>query len=231
MNSRLISSFAFAAFVANTIATPALADNVKNISTGIVDGTGLKIDNNDTDTDFVIGAGGTGGLVGSTPIARSTPLPNPYVQDGASPNSRWIAIYTGSEGEGLNAPFGTYFFDTTVNLTGFRAATAQIPSLRYATDDRLVGIYVNDDLVYSKSLDGLGEFDGFRDLGALGLGNFEPGVNKLRFEVINSLNGTPLAFRLEGSVVASVPEPSGILLGLLGAATVGLVGIRRRRNH
>ena len=69
---------------------------VQNLSTGIDDSTGKKLGNGLPDTNYVIGAGGTGGYVGAVPITQVTPLPPPYVPDSQSANSSWIAIYSGN---------------------------------------------------------------------------------------------------------------------------------------
>jgi hypothetical protein len=191
----------------------ARATVVKNISTGIDDSTGLQLVNNAPDTDYTI-ATGSSSNVGATPIARSTPLPAPYLTDASSTASRWIAINSGSGLEGISVAAGDYFFQTTVNLTGFLASTAIIPSLRYASDDELVSLAINGTPVFSQPQRGTdGEFFGFNQLSAnLGAGLFQDGSNTISFEVYNVVGDT--ALRVEGSVTASVPEPASLLMAL-----------------
>jgi hypothetical protein len=211
--------------------TFARADVVKNISTGSDQVAGTKVANNAPDTDWLIAAGSAGGFSGQTSIARSAPLPSPYLPDGASAASRWIAINSNQGLEGISVPAGVYLFQTTVDLTGYDPATAVIgPSSRFAIDDGLQGIRVNGSTVYTLP-DGRVQtrFDQFETVlpANVGAGAFQPGVNTVTFVLENALSGTPVAFRFEGSVSATpVPEPIGLGLLLGGASAL----IRRRRR-
>ncbi len=194
---------------------------VKSISTGWDDATNTKIANNASDTDYVIGPGGTGGHFGEVPFARTTPIAPSYVPDAASTTSRWIAL-SGTGEAGLSVPQGTYFFDTSVDLTGYQAFSAQISSLKYATDNQLVGIRVNGLSVFSQAFNDFAEeFRVFQNLGDLGLGGFHAGVNTIRFEVYNApglFGNAPndLALRIDAVVTATVPEPTTGSLAAIG---------------
>ena len=207
------------------------AEVIKNISTGYDEVAGGKLANNSPDTDYVIGPGGNGGRVGATPIARSSPLPSRFVADNASEESRWLAVASGAGLEGINVGLGTYFFDTEVDLSGFVPITARLAQLRYAADNKLIGIYVNDTRVWQQSNSFAEEFRGFRGLADQGLSAFGPSLNTIRFEVSNQLtSASPMAFRLEGLVVATpVPEPSTLILLSMGAVGLLVYALRKRR--
>jgi hypothetical protein len=193
---------------------------IRDISTGYNNQSGTVLPNGTADTDYVIGPGGTGGRVGEIPLVRTAPIPNTWLPDGASSASRWL-ILPGTGLEGITVLPGTYFFDTVVDLTGFDPATAQINGLRYAADNKLVGVRVNGTAVFTQNLGFAEEFQSFRDLGNLGSGLFHSGLNLIRFEVFNDLFGTsPLGVRVEGRVeglAVATPEPPTLLLGGLGA--------------
>lgn len=207
---------------------------VKSISTGIDDVTRVKIANNAPDADFVIGSGSSA-HVGLTPIARSSPLPPSYFGDDVSIDSRWLAINTGAGDEGLNVIQGTYFFQTQVNLSGFRASIARIVGLRYGGDDKMNEITINGASIWTRPIAFGGDFFEWHDIGSIGLGSFVPGVNVIRFNVSNEPEPpTPMALRLEGRVESVVPEPgSGVLLAIVlcGAKPVQRKRARRPMSH
>ena len=214
------------------IAPPAGAATVKNLSTGIDDSTGLRLSNNQSDTDYIIAPGSTGGHVGETPAARSTPLPNGWLVDGASTASRWIVLNSGLGQEGVTVGPGNYIFQTTCNLAGFDPTTASIPSLRYAADNKLVSLRVNGAEVFGQDSTFAEEFRAFTQLPAnLGSGLFHAGVNTVTFEVMNQAGlNSPMGLRLEGSVTAQVPEPivEGRLLGAMGCLVAAACRWRSR---
>jgi hypothetical protein len=204
-------------------------DVVKNISTGINDSTLVKIPNNSPDPDFIIGAGSVA-HTGETPIARSTPLPPPFFSDADSSDSRWLALNTGIGEEGVNVVQGTYFFETQVNLAGFAASTAQITGLRYGGDDKMNEITVNGISVWTRPIAFGGDFFEWHEVGNLGSGSFATGINTIRFNVSNEPEPpTVMALRVEGSVTATVPEPSVCLLVSCGLMCA--IGRRPARFH
>lgn len=175
------------------------------------------------DTDYVIASGGTGGRFGTVPVARQTPLSGGWLADAASSASRWIVISSGQGGEGMSVETGSFRFQTTVDLTGYNPATAFLDSLRYAADNKLTALRINGTTVFSQGTEAEEEFGSLIALPAtLGQGLFVSGVNTLTFEVLNTeppphLSTTPVGFRLEGSVSATVPEPTACLaLGAMG---------------
>ncbi|REK23121.1 MAG: PEP-CTERM sorting domain-containing protein [Planctomycetota bacterium] len=212
-------------------ASSARAMLVKNISTGIDDGTLTKIGNDVLDPDFVVAAGSIA-LVGEVPIARSSPLPPPYQGDAASLDSRWIMVDTGIGEQGINAPAGTYYFDTTVDMSGYDPATAEIMGFRFAADNKMQRVFINDAIAYTRPVSFGSDFS-LRNVGDIGLGLFRGGANTIRFEVLNDGTvPTALALRLEGTVQASlVPEPSTCALLWLGMLGLGLFAWRRRDYH
>jgi hypothetical protein len=230
--SRIIDGLAGTARVARCCCTTALAlclmattsdasQVVKSISTGWDDATNTRLANNASDTDYVIGPGGTGGHTGEVPFARTSPIAPSYVADSASTTSRWIAL-SGTGEAGLSVGQGTYFFDTSVDLTGYQAVSAQISSLLYATDNQLVGIRINGVSVYSQAFNDFAEeFRTFHNLGDLGLGGFHAGINTIRFEAYNApglFGNAPndLALRIDAVVTAAVPEPTTASLAAIG---------------
>jgi hypothetical protein len=187
-----------------------LSSVVANISTGIDRATGLKLPNNATDPNYVMAAGSTLGI-GMHPIARSAPLPAPYITDASSTASRWISVLTNNGAEGLDGPAGYYNYQTTVNLTGFDPSTAVLSSIRFASDNKLINVYVNGTIVASPIPDGSHNgLEAFHTLPTrLGAGLFTAGINTITFKVIN--DELTEAFRYEGSVIATrVTGPASI---------------------
>jgi hypothetical protein len=210
---------------------------VKNIATGIDDVTGQKLAYLTPDNDYVIGAGSPEG-VGFVPHAFQ--LGHDWFGDGASSSSRWIAIdishpESAHPQNGAMALPGIYSFITTVDLTGFYAASAQIEDIRYAADNALVELIVNGTSVFSDYHDPCipfcgGGFLGFQSLGTRGAGLMQSGLNEIEFRVSNYYHETgdanPMGFRVEGLVTAEVvPEPNTALL--LGLGLVALSATQR----
>ena len=71
----------------------------------------------------------------ATVIPGEVPWGN-LVPDAASQFSRWIGVSTLTEGV-FDAYPGTFYFETTVNLTGYEAASAYITGFRWAADNTL----------------------------------------------------------------------------------------------
>jgi hypothetical protein len=184
----------------------ALPTLVKNLSTGFDQAGGSQLAEGAADQDYRLGAGG--GLAQAVPLVLTGDKPNPtYVTNGASSASRWIGVATPGE---VNAPPGVYYFDTSVDLTGFNPQTAYLADLRIAVDNSLLGVWIDDVAVLSETINGAGYF---RELGMLGQGAFHAGLNRIRFVVRNT--GTipnPLSLRVEGSVMAIAADAQAGLL-------------------
>ena len=66
--------------------------------------------------------------------------------------------------ESISVPIGTYYFNTVVNLAGFDPATAQLVGVKYATDNKLIAIEVNDVVAYSQPIGYAEDFRAFNGL-------------------------------------------------------------------
>ncbi|MFO0899886.1 MAG: Ig-like domain-containing protein [Pirellulales bacterium] len=178
---------------------------VKDLGTGIRDLDGSKLTGLAPDEDYRIGIGSPEGSPGAaaTVIPGEVPWGN-LVPDAASQFSRWIGVSTLTEGV-FDAYPGTFYFETTVNLTGYEAASAYITGFRWAADNTLTAVLVNGQLAYATQPRGP---IALTDPVNIGQGLFQPGANIVRFVVNNYevTGGNPLALRVEGRVVA---QPSG----------------------
>jgi hypothetical protein len=208
---------------------------VKNISTGINPATGAKVPNNTRQSTYVIAPGGTGGQVGAPVVAWSTDIPPygypyTYMPDEASSRSRFISIYP----PGAPNPqvgLGTFFYQTTVDLTGYDPATAVIASARLAVDDAFNGLRVNGVTVFTPPPPGYySNTDHLVDLPAsLGAGAFHAGLNTITFVVENVVNQSPASLRAEATVTATpIPEPAAVIAAFAVAA---LAMFRRTRRQ
>jgi hypothetical protein len=216
-----------AAFSATCHAIPATA-LVKNISTGFDNAVLAQLPNNAADPDYKVGLGSVA-HIGVTPIARSTPLPPPFFTDAASANSRWIGISSGIGEEGMNVVAGTYYLETTVDLSGYNASTALIAALRFGADNKMEELSINGASVWTRPISFGSDFFDWTTVGDIGLGSFQPGINTLRFEVLNDgTASTVMTLRMEGSVMAAVPEPA---VGTLAATTLAGVACRQRQRR
>lgn len=190
---------------AGILLTAGMRSVVKNFGSALDDSTGAKLPALTEDLDFVI-VGGT--YDGRHPVAMSGERPfGNFVPDSSSRASRWMAIRNGTS---YNVAPGEYAFETKVDLTGYDASSAMINDLRYAADDVLWRLEVNGvDIIPHR-----GEYpDAFLDQGDFGLGKFQPGINTLRFVVVNRESSpNPMALRLEGQVVANLAVPKASLL-------------------
>lgn len=215
---------------------PARAALVKDISTGIDPFTGAKVPNGQRQSAYAIAPGGTGGQVGTRIVAWSGPIPpygypGTYAPDEASAASRWISIFP----EGAPNPIvglGTYFYQTSVDLTGFDPATAVIASPRFAVDDAFRGVRVNGVTVFTPPPPGYySNMDSFANLpSTLGSGAFHAGLNTVTLIVENVVDQSPASIRFEGRVTATpVPEPAAA--GAVGMTVAGWLLRRRRRGE
>lgn len=208
----------------------ARANIVQNISTGIDRTTGLQLPNNASDPNWSVGPGAQAGTyTGVHLIARSSPLPPPYIPDSASTASRWVAINSGQPDEGISMPQGFFSFQTTVDLTGFDPATASIPGGRFGADDEITVIRINGTIIQLPIGVLKGGFDQFYALPTnMGTGLFTSGVNTISFDMLNADAGTPMALRLEASVTATpTPEPA---FASFAAIIASLTLLSRRRT-
>jgi hypothetical protein len=94
---------------------------VSNISTGADPITGALLPAGSTDVKYTLT--GPGGVSFTPQVRTQESLPNTYLGDNAMPGSRWDYILF-SPTDFSFVPPGDYVFKTTVDLTGFDAATA-----------------------------------------------------------------------------------------------------------
>src|SRR5262249_14517518 len=105
---------------------------VSNLSTGADPSTGSLLPASSTDVKYTVTRPG---WIVCTPLVRTqASLPNTCLWDNAMPGSRWDYILFSSTDSSF-VPSGNYVFRTTVDLTGFDAATAQISGLQVSTDN------------------------------------------------------------------------------------------------
>ena len=190
----------------------------------------VKLGNDVPDTDYLI-ATGSPVFENTSPLARLSPLTNGILPDAASEGSRWLVLNSGVGIEGITVAPGTYLFDIDVDLTGFVPSSAELRGLRYSADNKLTGVHINGTTVFSQNASFAEEFQDWHDIGDVGLGEFQDGVNTIRFEVLNDLSASsPMTLRVEGNVEAPaiVPEPSAFLLA--AAALLALLAFAHRRQ-
>jgi hypothetical protein len=192
---------------------------VKYLNTGFNSSAGTQLANGSPDNNYMV-LGNSGQL---TPHAQSSPLPGTWLSDAASSQSRWIVL-SGNGQEGISVSAGTYTFETTVDLTGYNPATAEIVGLQFAADDNLLSISVDGNQIYTPGSNGFTQFYAVQNIG---LGAFHAGVNTIDFQVQNG-SLSPMGLRAEGWVAAVVPEPSS--LALLAAGAIVFAEYRRRRS-
>ncbi|NOX56951.1 MAG: hypothetical protein GXP27_21425 [Planctomycetes bacterium] len=171
------------------------------VSTGFDEASGQKVGSGRYDTDWRIGMGGTGGFW-LLPVRSVSNIPDAWIDDGASGQSRWVSPTTNTR-----APGGTYFYQTTVDLTAEQAPTARLRGLRFAADDTLLAIWVNDTQVYTPEDLTAAHYLAFQEVGEVGAGAFVAGRNTIRFELQNSGprfgRWNPTGLRVEATLVAA----------------------------
>jgi hypothetical protein len=224
------------------LAGPARAGSVSvyNLATGFDNATQMLLAPNTTDAKYtVVGPGGTTYV----PQARdASNLPSTYVGDNAMPGSRWDYVVDNAGDTGpFFSPPGNYTITTSVDLKGFKAATAQIKGLETSVDNAFLSVSVNGKTVFSQSPgSGINEqFLTVEDIGDVGPGAFQPGVNSVQFTILNQGflgspdSPSPEAFRFLGVVDAQpavVPEPSGLVLTAVSIAFAACRFRLRGRN-
>jgi hypothetical protein len=146
---------------------------------------------------------------------------SPYVGD--TTLSTWIGPNNDNQ---LNAPSGTYNFQTTFDLTGYQASTAQITG-RWAADDNGVQILLNG-VDTGVTPIGAGNFGQWSTFSINNSALFVSGANTLNFIVVNTPGRTALRTELVGTAdlvatVAAVPEPSDVLGSAIAFGAVVLI--------
>jgi hypothetical protein len=206
---------------------------VSDLSTGADANTGNLLPAPSVDAKYTL----TGpGAINFTPLVLTqSSLPGTYLNDNAMPGSRWDYILF-SPTDFSFVPSGNYVFKTTVDLTGFDAATAQISGLQVASDNGFLSVVVNGQTVFSHDPGPTPEeFMSILNVGDVGKGSFHAGVNTVEFTIINYGFGfgpgpSPAAFRAVGTVDATpLPAPPGIILAGVGALCLAGYGWRRQR--
>jgi hypothetical protein len=203
---------------------------VKDINTGFDFGANAKLADGSLDTKYVLGPGSVA-FGGATPFAWRSGTSPAYLADNASNGSAWVSVSTQEIAEG---PFE---FNLQVDLTGFLAATAYLEDFRYAADNELFKIKINQTVVYTNPVAQVittEEFHNFISLGDLGLGAFSDGLNTVTFEVLNfhraNVTVSAMAYRAEGAIVANaVPEPTTLSLAAIGLVAIASFYFRRWR--
>lgn len=210
-----------------SLAAPSRAAVILNLATGFDNSTSTLLPNGSADTKFVIAAGGTGGMFGTTPLARTTPLPNGWMLDSASAASRWIVL-PGFGLEGVSVSGGTYLFQTTFNIGNFvDPSSVFLDNLQYAADNRLYSVTINGTAVFTQPQTFAQEFATFHSIGDVGLGLFVSGQNTIQFGLWNQSSVTPMGLRIEGNIVG-VPEPASLLL--IAPAFLAMRSLIRRKR-
>ena len=151
---------------------------------------------------------------------------SPYVGD--TTLSTWIGPNNDNQ---LNAPSGTYNFQTTFDLTGYQASTAQITG-RWAADDDGIQILLNG-IDTGVTPIGAGNFGQWSNFSINNSALFVSGANTLNFIVVNTPGRTALRTELVGradlvATAAAVPEPSDLLGSVIAFGAVIL--IKRKLN-
>jgi VCBS repeat-containing protein len=195
----------------------ALNATIKNINTGFNDISGGKYADGAQDTDYVIGAGSPFS-VGAPPRVSRTGNPSSWIADGASANSTWVGVGTG------DVPSGVYFFDTTVNVPGGDASGVVLAGIRYAADNQLVSIFVNNTRVYAVPVSDPEQFLDWIPLENQGRNAFIVGENRIRFGVYNLGPGSnPFGFRLQAGVVFDPAARANVLANDFDPDSINLV--------
>ena len=181
-------------------------------------GSGVSVTNG-IDNHYIITSGPTAAPVinggGSAPAYLTTILGGNWIADNAT--ASWI-----SPNANANQLFGLYYtYQTTFNLAGLNATTAQL-SGSLATDDSV--------LVYLNGIQVLSAMDWTTSTNLSINTNFVAGINTLSFVVSNSGGGpTGLDVALSGTANSvATPEPTAV--GFIAVGSAGLALLRRKES-
>jgi len=177
------------------------------------------------------------------------PIPNAYVVAttggyifppawAGAPNtltSAWISanpLQSGTAGGTIGNSPGTFIYRLTFTLAPDQDPTKSTISGNWAGDDISL-IYLNGVYTGNTNLNGIGGFPTLKSFNipaGPGPSLFVAGVNHLDFVVVNAAQGTTglLVSDITGDGPI-IPEPSSIVLSLLGGAGLGIAALRRRR--
>lgn len=147
-------------------------------------------------------------------VADSVWLPN-------GPNSEWLTP--------SSKPDHPQFVGQYVYETDFSAVTTAVIEGQYSSDNELLEVFLNDALVTAFPLDGPNGFDSWTQFTLTS--GFVSGTNTLDFVVQDDgVGGIDLGPAVTGfrAELGFVPEPSTMVLGLLGLGSFMI--FRRRRG-
>jgi hypothetical protein len=183
------------------------------MSTPWYSGSPLAFNNGTVDTHWTIASMPSGSPTNAiTALNHSAWLAN-------SSTSKWI----NDTGDGNNnSPFGDYTYRTTFELAGGTNLNAVALSFQIAVDNSLVRIDLNG---VNTGLSSGASYAAWSSPMNISSG-FQTGTNTLDF-VINNAGGSPnpQGLRVEFLSATIAPEPSALILAMLG----GIVVLRRRR--
>ncbi len=167
------------------------------------------------------------------------PIP-PY--NGDSSTSAWIGpdSTTGTNGDDLTGPVGTYAYTTTFDVTGLASGFvgSAVITGDWATDNDGTDILINGVSTGSKTAAANDEgFTGYTPF-TINATNLVNGSNTLTFDVYNApynLADNPTALRVDNISATSVtgsaaPEPSQIGMLALAALGLGALVIKARKR-
>ena len=149
----------------------------------------------------------------------SLPSGNPASAITALNHNAWLANSSTSKwindnGDGNNiSPFGDYTYRTTFALAGGTNLNAVVLSFQMAVDNSLVRIDLNG---VNTGLSSGASFNAFSSPMSISSG-FQTGTNTLDFVINNaSTDANPQGLRVEFLSAVIVPEPSALILTVLG---------------
>ena len=183
------------------------------MSTPWYSGTPTAFTNGVVDTHWTIAS-----MPSGSPSSAITALNHPAWLANSS-TSKWI----NDTGNGSSSsPFGNYTYRTTFMLAGGTNLNAVALSFQLAVDNSLVRIDLNG---VNTGLSSGASFNAFSSPLNLNSG-FQVGTNTLDFVINNaSTAANPQGLRVEFLSAAIVPEPSALILAMLG----GIALLKRRR--
>jgi hypothetical protein len=225
----------------------ARADLVRDISTGLNSSGTALLPGFTGDPNYTVTGPGGGPFFGQARLYGVGSLPLSYLDDAALPGSSWLYLVTSpTDTSPAFVPAGNYTFRTTIDLTGFDPSTASIRNLQVASDNKLISVAVNGNVLLSRPVPPVGEvveeFGSVLSLPTtLGLGVFHSGPNTIELTFFNQgfggqLDPSPGAFRARGTIEATptdvgvVPEPSSVVQLGLGLVGLTLFGRARQRG-